>query len=167
MNEIFIRRSVRKFMDKPVEAEKLEMLLKAAMQAPSRGNQQPWEFIVLTEKDKVMQLSEFSRYSKLLTGAPRAIVVLEKQGLYAPSHAPQDMGACVENLLLQAVTEGLGTCWMGAGTGDSRDEFLINMFALPETVKPYGVIAVGYPAEEGLNKFVDRFDATRVHYNKY
>lgn len=167
MNEIFTRRSVRKFLEKDVENEKIEMLLKAAMQAPSRGNQQPWEFIVVTEKDLVLKLSNFSRYSKLLVGAPVAIVVLMKKNCYAPSHAPQDLGACVENLLLQAVSEGLGTCWMGAGTGDDRDAFLIDMFNLPETVVPYGVIAVGYPAEEGMNKFVDRYNESLVHYNKY
>ena len=53
MNEIFTRVSTRKFEDRPVESEKITQLLKAAMQAPSAGNQQPWEFFVVTDKEKI------------------------------------------------------------------------------------------------------------------
>ena len=63
MNEIFTRVSTRKFEDRPVEPEKITQLLKAAMQAPSAGNQQPWEFYVVTDKDKIKALSEISPYA--------------------------------------------------------------------------------------------------------
>jgi len=137
------------------------------MQAPSATNQQPWEFIVVDDKDTIVKLADFSPYAKMLPGAPLAFVVLEKQGMRAPLFTEQDLGAATQNLLLQAAEDGLGTVWMGVGRGTEREAFLTKMFSLPETVKPFAVIAVGYPAEENANKFVDRYEADRVHYNKY
>ena len=167
MNTIFTRRSVRKYADKKVEAEKIDRMLRAAMQAPSATNQQPWEFIVIDNKDRLTELAGFSPYAKMLTEASVAFVVLEKQGMRAPLFTEQDLGACVENLLLQAAYDGLGTVWMGVGKETERAAFLTEMFALPETVKPFAVIACGYPAEEDANKFVDRYEEERVHWNKY
>ena len=167
MNTIFTRRSVRKYLDKKIETENIERKLRAAMQAPSATNQQPWEFIVVDERETIDKLAEFSPYAKMLPGAPLAFVVLEKQGMKAPLFTEQDLGAAVQNLMLQAVEDGLGTVWMGVGRGTERETFLTEMFTLPETVKPFAVLAVGYPQDENANKFTDRYDAERVHWNKY
>ncbi len=167
MNVIFNRRSVRKYQDRPIEAEKVDRMLRAAMQAPSATNQQPWEFIVIDDKETLVKLAEFSPYAKMLPGAALGVIVLEKQNMRAPLFTEQDLGACVQNLLLQAAEDGLGTVWMGVGRGSERETFLTEMFALPEAVKPFAVIAVGYPEDENANKFVDRYEADRVHYNKY
>lgn len=78
MNEIFTRRSVRKYADKPVEKEKVEKLLRRAMQAPSATNQQPWEFIVVDDKELLKKLSSFSPYSKFVADAPLAMVLLNR-----------------------------------------------------------------------------------------
>ncbi len=167
MEIIFNRRSVRKYTDQKIEADKVERLMRAAMQAPSATNQQPWEFIVIDDKETLVKLADFSQYSKMLTGAPLGVVVLEKQGLRAPAFTEQDLGAATQNLLLQAAYEGLGAVWMGVGRGSERETFLTEMFSLPESVKPFAVIALGYPQDENANKFVDRYDADRVHYNRY
>ena len=74
INEIFTRVSTRKFEDRPVETEKITQLLKAAMQAPSAGNQQPWEFFVVTDKEKIKALSESNPYAGCAAGAPVVIV---------------------------------------------------------------------------------------------
>ena len=167
MDIIFNRRSVRKFTDKKIEADKIERLMRATMQAPSAANQQPWEFMVIDEKETLVKLADFSPYAKMLPGAALGIIVLEKQGTRAPLFTEQDLGAATQNLLLQAAYEGLGAVWMGVGRGDARETFLTEMFSLPESVKPFAVIALGYPAEENANHFVDRYQADRVHYNKY
>ena len=167
MEIIFNRRSVRKYTDKKIESDVVERLMRAAMQAPSATNQQPWEFIVIDDKETIVKLADFSQYAKMLPGAPLAMIVLEKQGMRAPRFTEQDLGAAVQNLMLQAVKEELGTVWMGVGKGSERETFLTEMFNLPETVKPFAVLAIGYPAEENANRFVDRYDETRVHYNKY
>ena len=167
MDIIFNRRSVRKYTEKKIEPEKVDRMLRAAMQAPSATNQQPWEFLVIDDKDTIVKLAEFSPYAKMVPGAPLAMVILEKQGMRAPLFTEQDLGAAVQNLMLQAVEDGLGSVWMGVGRGTERETFLTEMFNLPETVKPFAVLAIGYPADENANKFVDRYDETRVHYNKY
>lgn len=172
MKTIDIRRSVRKFKDTPVESEKIEKLLRAAMQAPSASNQQPWEFIVVTDREKLDTLSEFSPYSKLIKGAPLRIVVLRRTNAPHPYHADQDLGACCENMLLEAVDIGLGGVWMGAGAegkreGDERDENIRKVFPMPPTVTPMGVLAFGYPLSDGANHYVDRFDESRIHFNGY
>ena len=167
MNTIFTRRSVRKYLDKAIEPEKIDRMLRAAMQAPSATNQQPWEFIVIDDKATLTKLADFSPYAKMLPGAALGFVVLEKQGTKAPLFTEQDLGAAVQNLLLQAAEDGLGTVWMGVGRGTERETFLTEMFSLPETVKPFAVVAVGYPADENANRFVDRYEESRVHWNKY
>ena len=167
MEIIFNRRSVRKYQDRPIEAEKVDRLMRAAMQAPSATNQQPWEFIVIDDKETLAKLAEFSPYAKMLPGAALGVVVLEKQDMRAPLFTEQDLGAATQNLLLQAAYEGLGAVWMGVGRGTERETFLTEMFSLPQSVKPFAVIAIGYPEDENANKFVDRYEADRVHYNKY
>ncbi len=167
MNEIYIRRSVRKYLDKPVEKEKLEKLLRAAMQAPSATDQRPWEFIVTCDKDVIKKLSSFSPFATPLKNAPAAVVVLEKEGVRAQELAQQDLGACTENLLLEAVTQGLGAVWMGVGKDNRREKYLIDMFRLPRNIRPFGVIAIGYPRREDANHLDDRYDEKRVHWDKY
>ena len=76
MEVIFNRRSIRRYKKQAVEEEKIEKILRAAMQAPSAANQQPWEFIVVRDKDNLKKLSEISAYSKMVAEAPLAIVVL-------------------------------------------------------------------------------------------
>ena len=74
MNEIFSRVSIRKFTNQPVEREKIVTMLRAAMQAPSAHNQQPWEFYVVSDKDMLEKLSHISKYSMSIKNAPVAIV---------------------------------------------------------------------------------------------
>lgn len=79
MESIFTRRSIRKYEEKAIEKEKIEKLLRAAMQAPSAGNQQPWEFLVVENKETLEKLSEISPYSTMLKEAPLAIIVLSNE----------------------------------------------------------------------------------------
>ena len=82
MENIFHRVSIRKYEDKPVEKEKILQILKAGMQAPSACNQQPWEFYVVTDKEKIRELSKATPYSGCAAGAPVVIVpVYRKEGL--------------------------------------------------------------------------------------
>ena len=92
MSSIFHRISVRKFEDRPIEKEKIVQVLKAGMQAPSACNQQPWEFYVVTDKEKIQELSTATPYSKCAAGAPVVIVpVYRTEGLVAPSYAEIDL----------------------------------------------------------------------------
>ncbi len=167
MDAIFNRRSIRKYKEQAVEKEKVERLLRAAMQAPSAANQQPWEFIVVQDKDNLKKLSLMSPYSKLIANAPLAFIMLaSEERMKFSDNWQQDMGAATENILIEAVDLELGAVWLGVAPAEDRMNYIKEMFGLKETIKPYCVIAIGYPNGEE-NKFVDRYDETRVHYEKY
>ncbi len=167
MEAIFTRRSIRKYEERAVEREKIEKLLKAAMQAPSAGNQQPWEFIVVEDRETLQKLAEASPYSKLVANSPVTIVLLSRsEGLKFSECAVQDMGAAAENLLLEAVELELGAVWMAIKPVWERMDYVSNLFTLPESIEPFALIAVGYPDGQE-NKFVDRFDPSRIHYEKW
>ena len=101
MNSIYHRISVRKYQDKPVEREKIEAMLRAAMQAPSAGNQQPWEFYVVTDREKLEALSKAHRYAGMVKNAPAAIVSAYRTACWMPEFAQIDMSIAMENLWLE------------------------------------------------------------------
>ena len=167
MKEIFKRRSIRKFKAQEVEPEKIEKLLRAAMQAPSAGNQQPWEFIVVRQKETLNKLSQVSPYSKPVAGSAVTFVLLANVGdLKIPTAWEQDMGAAAENLLLEAVNLGLGGVWLGVATADATVENVRRLFQLPDDIRPFALISVGYPDGQE-NVFVDRYKAVKVHDEKW
>lgn len=167
MQEIFNRRSIRKFEDKPVEKEKIEQLLRAAMQAPSAANQQPWEFIVVEDKEALNKLSQMSPYSKPVAGSGVTLVLLANgSNLTIPTAWQQDLGAAAENILLEAAHLDLGAVWLGVAVSDTSMAYIKDLYSLPDTVSPFALIAVGYPDGQ-KNEFVDRYQAEKVHYEKY
>ncbi|MCB2290155.1 nitroreductase family protein [Clostridium sp. CS001] len=167
MNAIFNRRSIRKYEDKPVEKEKIDKLLRAAMQAPSAGNQQPWEFMVVQDKETLKKLSKASPYSSMVASSAVTFVLLaRKEGLTFLECLPQDMAAAAENLLLETVELGLGGVWLGISPVQERIKYISDMFNLPENIEPFALIPVAYPDGQ-KNEFVDRFDEARIHYENW
>lgn len=167
MNAIFNRRSIRKFKDQSVEPEKIEKLLRAAMQAPSAANQQPWEFIVIQDKAALEKLSEVSPYSKpVATSGVTFILVANENALIVPTAWQQDMSAAAENLLLEATELELGGVWFGVATSEVVTDAVGKLYALPSHIKPFAMIAVGYPDGQN-NVFVDRYKAEKVHFDKW
>lgn len=123
MNSIFHRVSIRKYQEKPVEEEKIELLLKAGMQAPSACNQQPWEFYVVTDKETIQKLSGSTPYAGAAKGAPLVMVpCVRKNGLMAPSLGDVDLAICTENILLEADELGLGAVMMAVAPDAERME---------------------------------------------
>lgn len=167
MEEIFIRRSIRKFTNQPVEPEKIDKLLRAAMQAPSAANQQAWEFIVVQDKEKLARVAEASPYAKPAAASAVTFVLLaDESKMKVPTGWEQDMGAAAENILLEAVHLGLGGVWFGVATADFVVGNIRELFELPQNIRPFALISVGYPDGQ-KNQFVDRYQAERVHYEKW
>lgn len=162
MNEIFHRTSIRKFTSRPVEADKIELLLRAAMAAPSAGNQQPWEFYVVTDKNTLNALADCSPYAGPLYNAPLGIVVCCRKNCRLPEYAQIDCSAAIENLLLEADSLGLGAVWLGIAPRPERMEKTGKVLEIPENLYVFSLIACGYPAEE--KKQQDRYEEARVHY---
>ena len=126
MNAIFKRKSIRKFLDKEIEDEKIERLLKAGMQAPSAVNSQPWEFLVVKDKESIEAISNMSIYSKPAKTSTCCIITLFNNDYLSRFKkyvwVEQDMGACTQNILLQAVEEGLGAVWLGTYPDEERKQ---------------------------------------------
>ena len=167
MEAIFKRVSVRKFAQEKVEERKVEALLRAAMAAPSGGNQQPWQFIVVDEPALCEKLGETSKFSRPAAAAPLNIVpVMDRREARFPEIAEQDMSACIENMLLEAVQLGLGAVWQGVYPVAERMDHIREMFGLEEGLEPFALVSLGYPATEPHPQ-QDRFDEARVHRNAW
>ncbi|MDY2985625.1 MAG: nitroreductase family protein [Synergistes jonesii] len=162
MNSIFRRISVRKFQDKPVEKEKTEAILRAAMQAPSAGNQQPWEFYVVTDKEKLAKLSQVSPYAGATKNAPAAIVSVYRKECLLPDYAEIDLSIAMENLWLETDAQGLGGVWMGIAPLKDRMKAVEDILGIPEHLRAFALFPYGYPAEE--RKQQNRYDEKRIHY---
>ena len=163
MNSIFHRISVRKYEDKPVEKEKIMEILKAGMQAPSACNQQPWEFYVVTDKEKIQKLSKVTPYTGCAAGAPAVIVpVYHTEGLVAPSFAQIDMAIAQQNIWLETDPLSLDGVWFGIAPVEEHMEKVHRLLYLPENVKVFSMFALGYPSETRPQQ--DRFDPERIHF---
>jgi len=157
---------VRNYQDKPVETEKIEQMLKAAMQAPSAGNQRPWEFIVVNDKDLLQKLSLLSPFAGPIQRAALAIVMLaNRDNMKYPENWQMDLSAATQNLLIEAVELGLGAVWLGVAPLEDRMEYIKQLLDLPNNILPFAVVPVGYPATE--NRFIDRYEHAKVHHDKY
>lgn len=166
MDSIFSRRSIRKFKDIPVSDEQIELLLKAAFSAPSCRDLRPWEFLVVTNRQSLNELSDLAPGAKPLKEATLGIVVmanLKKNDCL--EYCEQDLAAATQNILLEAQSLGLGGVWIGMHPTQGRSQRMKVVLRLPEHIYPFWMIAIGHPNEEGTIK--DKFDANAVHYNRW
>lgn len=166
MSLIFKRHSVRRFRDEKVSDEKIENLLKAGMQAPSSCNAQPWEFIVVSEAEDKKAISEMHKFAKPAGNASHLIITVGNLNeAKVIGMIEQDLGACNENILLQATHEGLGAVWLGFHPIEDRTLKLKEYLEIPNYCIPFSVICVGYPLDEG--KVTLRYDESKVHFDRY
>ena len=157
---IFARRSIRKYTSEPVSEEHIQTLLEAAMAAPSASNRKPWQFIVVTDRERLDALAESHPHGKMLFDAALSISVcgdLTEMERYWV----QDCSAATENLLLAAVALGLGAVWLGVYPRDERVAAVRDILALPDHITPLNLIAIGHPAE--VKRPRTQFDGDRVH----
>ena len=162
MNSIFHRISVRKYQDRPVEKEKTLAILRAAMQAPSATNQQPWEFFVVTDRAKLKELADACPYGKMTATAPVAIVAAYRSDCRLPEYAEIDLSIAMENLWLETDAQGLGGVWIGTAPIENRMKAVEKAIGMPAGLRAFAVFPYGYPAEEREQQ--DRFDENRIHW---
>lgn len=161
MENIFHRVSIRKYEDKSVEKEKILQILKAGMQAPSACNQQPWEFYVVTDKEKILS---FPKPLPIPDAAGALVVIVpvyRKEGLPVQDMAQIDMSIAQENIWLETDALGLGGVWIGIAPLKDRMALVHDILKLPENVEVFS-FALGYLAES--RKQQDRFDKSRIHF---
>ncbi len=166
MSAIRDRRSVRTYTDEKVTDEQVTELLKAAMSAPSAGNQQPWCFVVIRSQEVLDRIPSVHPYAAMTPQASVVIAVCgDLTGLKYEGYWVQDCSAATENILLAAHEMGLGAVWLGVYPTDERVEGIRGLLGLPEHVIPMSLVAVGHPVETPSP--ADRFDPARVHHDRW
>ena len=148
MEAICARRSVRKYQDCPVEEEKLARVLEAGRLAPSARNQQHWRFIAVTDETLRQGMPEACCGQAFVGQAPVVLVMVMTETPRAMSCGqlaePMDCTIALSFMMLEAVEQGLGSCWIGAFHADKVAQLL----QLPENETVVAVAPLGYPQEE-------------------
>ena len=168
IENILTRTSIRQYKDQPVEQEKIDIMLKAAMAAPTAVNLQPWHFIVITDKKMIDQLA-----GPRPTNAPLMIAMCGDTDktttpdgkMKLPDFWVQDVSAATENLLLAAHALGLGAVWTGCYPAMERVAEIANVLNCPQNIIPVAIVRVGYPDEAPEPK--DKFKEENISYNKF
>ncbi|MBO4315197.1 MAG: nitroreductase family protein [Prevotella sp.] len=175
INTIMQRRSIRKYLDKPVEHEKLEALVRCGINAPSGMNRQPWLLRVVESQKLISQVNEVYKkanpdqvardpnFKNMFRNAPNLICICTP----ANGGGELDAGLLGENIQLAAVSLGLGTCCLGGPVrflqSNADAKFFIDQLDIPDDYRLNYIIAVGYPDESPEAK---PRDASKVKYIK-
>ena len=166
MKQIEKRYSVRAYQDKPVEEEKLNAVLEAARLSPSARNCQDRKFVVVTDPALREKLVPAANGQKFVGEAPVTIAccatVSDHVMRCGQTTYPIDLAIAIDHMTLQAVEEGLGTCWIGSFFPDQVREIL----GIPEDIEIVELMTLGYPADEAKGK--DRKAPSEIiSYNKW
>jgi len=166
LNALLTRRSVREFTAEPVTPEELETLMRAAMAAPSAGNQQPWRFVVTRDAQVLSRLSTATPYAAPMARGTLGIVVLaDTRENRHPGYWVQDCSAAVENLLIAAHASGLGAVWIGVHPLPELEAAVREIVEAPDGFAALCMIAVGHPPGPGPE--VDRYRAEWVRADRW
>lgn len=158
------RRSIRRYTAEPVPESLTLELLRAAMSAPSAGNQQPWQFVVIDQRRLLDEIPRIHPFAQMAREAPLAILVCgDMQRVRMEEFWVQDCAAATQNLLVAAHALGLGAVWVGVYPREDRVASFRWLLGLPEHVTPFALVPVGFPAEH--KPPADRYDPARVHRN--
>lgn len=162
---ILTRRSVRRYSDREISDLEISGILHAAMSAPSGVNRQPWEFIVITDRQKLDALAEALPYAKMTADAPVAIVACGNSERFLDGIDntlwEQDLSAASENILLAAHALGLGGVWTCVYPHKERIEPVSTILSLPANLIPFSLIPIGEPA--GNHAPMDKWHPERIH----
>lgn len=156
------RRSIRKFTEDTVPLQTLQQITECGMYAPSAGNEQPWHFLLITEKKILEKIPQVHEHAKMFHEAAAGILIcfdptLEKHD----KMAVQDCAAATQNILLAIHAHGLGGCWCGVYPRKHRMQGLKELLQIPEHIIPFSLIAVGIPNED--KDILKRYKSDRLH----
>ena len=166
MTCIMTRRSVRRYLNKVVDEAVIAEVIKAGAAAPSAANQQPWHFLLITERELLIKIADNHPYGKMLKEAAFAVLICHKEPAASyPELVYDDCGAATQNMLLAAHALGLGAVWIGIHHSKERMDFLRGLFDIPADYSPFSLIACGHTDEKGRD--AGRFKSGMLHTNKW
>ena len=161
---ILSRRSIRKYTSESINAEYIQIMLEAAMAAPSASNRKPWHFIVIKNRKILDTLAKNLQYGKMLHEAPLCIAVCGDIAL-SEQYWIQDCSAATENILLAATALSLGSVWLGIYPNKDRVKIITKLLKIPKNIVPLDLISIGHPAENKEAR--TQFDKIRVHLDEW
>jgi nitroreductase len=164
------RKSVRKYLGRPVEKEKLNEILKAAMFAPTARNLRPWEFIVATDGKTKNQLSQATPFAAFAKDASAVIVICYDTN--KGKRFKEDCSIAAENIYLEAANQGLGACFIQIAEGAEAnvgepEAFVKRTLGIPEHFRVQCLMPVGYPEKYPEPHKDEEFDESKIHYEKF
>jgi len=164
------RRSIRKYKPEGIEKEKVDQLLKAALLSPTSRNTRAWEYILVTDKDKLEKLSHAKPGAHALKNAPLGIAIIadpEKSDVWVED-------TTIAAILIQMTAEslGLGSCWIQIrerfhNKETPSDEYVRGILNIPENMEVEMIVSLGYPDETRAPHTEDEFDYSKIHYEEY
>ena len=155
---IFGRRSIRRYRSEPIPDDVLKNILEAGRLAPSADNAQPWHFVVITEPEIKEKLSR-GRWNRFIKDSAATIVGC---GYAANEWSTIDVTIALENMVIAAEAQGVGSCWIG----DFEEEEVKELLGIPDNLKVVGLVSFGYPAEKPNPPSKKSLEAI-VHYNRF
>lgn len=162
LEAIFTRRSIRKYTDQTVGEDTLKELLRAAMVAPSAGDQRPWHFVVVRDRNKLQAMGKRMEGCEMLETANVGLLICGDESLEKiKGFWVQDCSACTMTVLLAAHALGLGAVWVAIYPLEERLKVVREELSIPPQIIPFALVAMGYPAEHLPGE--DRYDPARVH----
>jgi nitroreductase len=163
---LITRRSIRKYKAQQIEKDKMEVILKSAMYAPSAMNLQAWHYVVIDDKNVLSETIKSIPHAELLNQTPAAILVCGDSAIEKnESWMIQNCSAAIQNILLAAHGLGIGSCWIAIHGMDEIVKNVSEQFKLPKNVIPVSLITLGYPDETVVAE--DRFKKEKVHFNHW
>ena len=141
------RRSIREYKKEMPPQPKIDKILEAGRWAPSGLNNQPWRFLVIEDKDKRDGLSKFTKYGKIIKDAPLVIVIcMDIVDSYNRDKDLMAIGACIQNMCLEAHSLGLGSCWLGEILNKKKQ--VCEYLKLDSDLELLAVLTIGSPDED-------------------
>ncbi len=171
---LLTRRSVRKYKNQKISHQDIEDIIKAAQHAPSAHNKQPWEFLVIEDRNALSSLRSVQRWTSFADEAACAIIVCgDTEQTFSRNkdgekwdYADIDCSLAAENLMLAAHAKGIGSCFCGASPMPLVIDGLRELLDLPQHIRPIAIIIMGYPAETPIQP-QDRYKPEKIHWEKW
>ncbi|MHA1906978.1 MAG: nitroreductase family protein [Candidatus Thorarchaeota archaeon] len=166
LEALYTRRSIRKYRMSDIPDEIVQKVLRAAMSAPTSGNQRPWQFVVVRDREKMENLIEAYPYAKMLRDVPVAIMVcFDKDREKYEERWQLDCANATLNMLLAIHGLGFGGLWLEVFPIQERVKMIQDFFGMPDTIVPLAIVPIGHPAEKKPAE--DRYEESLVHYDSW
>lgn len=160
------RRSIRKYTHESISDEHIIEIIRCGMYAPSAGNEQPWHFLIIKNKEALKQIEQVHEHAKMMKEAYAGILVCFDPSLERHHNmAIQDCAAATQNVLLAIHNLGYGGCWLGVYPREHRMKGIRKLLNIPDSIIPFSLIALGVSDEQKHQS--DRFKKNRIHYEEW